>query len=75
MLFNFAPVNKQRRPDVSFVSYQRWPKTEPVPETKAWEVVPNLAVEVVSRTETMFEVLEFGDASCPGRHLCEDPLT
>ena len=58
MLFSFAPINKQRRPDIAFVSYQRWPKAEPVPETNAWDVVPNLAVEVVSRTETMFEVLE-----------------
>jgi Uma2 family endonuclease len=58
MLFNLAPLKKQRRPDVAFVSYQRWPKTDPVPSTNAWEVVPNLAVEVISPTETMVEVLE-----------------
>ena len=57
MLFNFAAVNKQRRPDVAFVSYQRWPKAEPVPDTNAWDVVPELAVEVISPTETMVEVL------------------
>jgi Uma2 family endonuclease len=58
MLFNFAAINKQRRPDVAFVSYQRWPKAEPVPVTNAWDVVPDLAVEVVSPTETMVQVLE-----------------
>jgi Uma2 family endonuclease len=58
MLFNFAAINKQRRPDVAFVSYQRWPKAQPVPETNAWDVVPNLAVAVVSPTEAMVEVLE-----------------
>src|SRR5439155_17439204 len=57
MLFNFAPINKQRRPDVAFVSYERWPKAEPVPHTNAWDVVPELAVEVISPTETMVEVL------------------
>lgn len=47
----------QRRPDVAFVSYKRWPKGRRVPRTNAWEVVPNLAVEVVSASNTADEIL------------------
>jgi Uma2 family endonuclease len=57
MLFNLAPVRTQRRPDVAFVSYARWQKTVPVPRTNAWSVVPELAVEVISSTDAMAEVL------------------
>src|SRR5262245_48484430 len=38
----------KRRPDVAFVSYQRWPKIRPIPEEGDWVVVPDLAIEVVS---------------------------
>jgi Uma2 family endonuclease len=50
--------NLQRRPEVSFVSFPRWPKGRPVPGTPAWEVVPELAVEVVSPINGAYEVLE-----------------
>lgn len=50
--------NLQRRPDVSFVSYGRWPKGKPVPEKPAWEVVPELAVEVVSESNGANEIVE-----------------
>jgi Uma2 family endonuclease len=47
--------NPQRRPDVTFVAYDRW--TGPtVPRTEAWDAVPNLAVEVISPTNTADEV-------------------
>ena len=48
----------QRRPDVSFVSYQRWPKNRPIPETNAWDVVPELAIEVNSPSNTANEILQ-----------------
>lgn len=38
----------KRRPDLAFVSYERWPKKRPVPRTTAWDVVPDLAIEVIS---------------------------
>ena len=64
MLFALEPDQKlQRRPDVAFVSYQNWARGRPVPRTNAWEVVPDLAVEVVSPTnfaeEVVTRVLEF----------------
>src|SRR5687768_2909739 len=37
----------KRRPDVAFVSYARWP-TAVVAREAAWDVVPDLAVEIVS---------------------------
>jgi Uma2 family endonuclease len=36
-----------RRPDVAFVSYARWP-TSVVAREAAWNVVPDLAIEIVS---------------------------
>lgn len=39
--------NLKRRPDVAFVSYPRWPD-KTVPNAEAWNVVPDLAVEVIS---------------------------
>lgn len=51
------PVNRDRRPDVAFVSYQRWSKNRSVPRTgNAWDVVPNLNVEVVSPTDAAEEL-------------------
>ena len=47
----------RRRPDVAFVSTARWPLDRLIPEAGDWEVVPDLAVEVVSPTDTMEEVL------------------
>jgi Uma2 family endonuclease len=51
-----APINRDRRPDVAFVSYKRWPKTKPVPSGDPWDVVPNLAIEVVSPTDKAGEL-------------------
>jgi Uma2 family endonuclease len=52
-----APFNRDRRPDVAFVSYQRWPKSRSVPRTdNAWDVVPNLATEVISPTDSADEL-------------------
>lgn len=47
----------RRRPDAAYVSYERWPEAE-VPHANAWNVVPDLAVEVVSPTNTDEEIDE-----------------
>jgi Uma2 family endonuclease len=36
------------RPDLAFVSYDRWPRTRRVPREESWTVVPDLAIEVIS---------------------------
>jgi Uma2 family endonuclease len=56
MLFALAAGGLfQRRPDLAYVSFERWPQRV-VPPGNAWEVVPNLAVEVVSPTNTALEI-------------------
>src|SRR5215470_11972344 len=50
-----ASRNLQRRPDVAFVSYARWPAAI-VARASAWDVVPDLAVEVVSPTNLAEEI-------------------
>ena len=58
MLFDLgATMRRKRRPDVAFVSYDRWPRQQRVPSTEAWEVVPNLAVEVVSPTDRVHDLM------------------
>jgi Uma2 family endonuclease len=57
-LFDFTKtIGAKRRPDLAFVAYDRWPRERRVPRTEAWDVVPNLAVEVVSPTNTADDVL------------------
>ena len=50
-----ATRNLNRRPDVAFVSYSRWP-TAVVAREPAWNVVPDLAVEIVSHTNLAEEI-------------------
>src|SRR6266571_562405 len=47
----------RRRPDVAFVSTARWPLDRALPETGDWEVVPDLAVEVISPNDIFKDVL------------------
>lgn len=59
MLFVVDPTRKlKRRPDVAFVSYERWPRRSPSPTGDALEVVPDLAVEVISPSNTADEVVD-----------------
>jgi Uma2 family endonuclease len=46
----------KRRPDLAFVSAKRWSLKRSVPETESWHVVPDLAVEVISKTNTAYAV-------------------
>lgn len=57
-LFELPTSENDRKPGVAFVSYQRWPADRPLPRANAWPVVPDLAVEVVSPTDKMFDVIE-----------------
>ena len=52
------PVDRNRRPDVAFVSYTRWPMGTPTDrKANAWEVVPELIVEIVSPTDQVEELM------------------
>ena len=48
--------NTQRRPDAAFISFERWPKGRRIPRGNAWDVVPDLDVEVVSPTNLAEEI-------------------
>src|SRR5258708_2279697 len=60
VLFKFPlPVDRNRRPDVAFVSYSRWPKGRVSKGGQnAWEVVPDLAIEVVSPNDLAESLIE-----------------
>lgn len=47
-----------RCPDLAFVSFDRWPQDRSVPRKRAWNVVPDLAVEVVSDSNTANEMVQ-----------------
>ena len=57
-LFALAGLGRNRRPDIAFVSFERWPKLRPHnKDDNAWDVVPNLAIEVVSPNDLAEELL------------------
>jgi Uma2 family endonuclease len=59
VLFDLGrPKGSHRRPDLAFVSFERWPRGRRVPETNAWGVVPDLAVEVISPTNLAEELVQ-----------------
>lgn len=59
MIFDLRPqLDRERRPDVAFVSSERWARDRRVPRARSWAVIPDLAIEVVSRTNTVDEVAE-----------------
>ena len=52
MIFDLRPtVDRERRPDVAFISFERWAQNRRVPQTRSWAVVPDLAIEIVSPTQ------------------------
>jgi Uma2 family endonuclease len=59
MIFDLRPhVDRERRPDVAFVSFERWARDRRVSRARSWAVIPDLAVEVISRTNTVDEVAD-----------------
>lgn len=58
MMFLIDPARKLRlRPDASFVSRERWPMGKRVPRTWAWDVIPDLVVEVISPTDAAVDLV------------------
>ena len=53
MLFRINFANDlQRRPDVAFVSHARWPFNRRPPRGPVWDMVPDLAIEVISESNS-----------------------
>jgi Uma2 family endonuclease len=58
---------RQRRPDIAFVSSERWPlERHQSLKDDAWNVVPDLVVEVISPTDRAADMLEKVYESFPG---------
>jgi Uma2 family endonuclease len=58
MLFKFNPPGTpQRRPDLAFLSYERWPRNKKLTSSHGFDGVPDLAVEVISPSNTADEVI------------------
>jgi Uma2 family endonuclease len=58
LIFRIDPAaDLQRRPDAAFISDARWPFRRRVPDVAVWDMVPDLAIEVVSPSNTAYEVL------------------
>jgi Uma2 family endonuclease len=56
-LFGLDPANRfRRRPDVAYVSAERWARGRPLPHTDPWPVVPDLGIEVVSPNDLAEEL-------------------
>jgi Uma2 family endonuclease len=59
VLFKLDPASRwKRRPDVALVLFERWPRDRPVPREESWEAVPDLAIEVISSTNSAIDVLK-----------------
>ncbi len=54
---NGVEPHLQRRPAVAYVSFHRWPRQQRVQRESDWAVVPKLAVEIVSKTNTAQEIV------------------
>jgi Uma2 family endonuclease len=53
------PADRNRRPDLAFVSYMRWAKDRKMDrDENAWSVAPNLGIEIVSPTDDASELLD-----------------
>jgi Uma2 family endonuclease len=56
-ILNHSP-GLRRKPDVAFVSRDRWPIDSPESREAAWDVVPDLAVEITSPTDLIDDLMD-----------------
>jgi Uma2 family endonuclease len=57
MLFRIDQAKDlQRRPDLAFISNERWPYNRRAPRGSVWDLVPDLAIEVISPSNQASEV-------------------
>lgn len=52
-----AENDLRRRPDVAFVLAEKWPLDRAIPKSGDWDLVPDLAVEVVSPNDLFQDVI------------------
>lgn len=54
--FQITP-EKLRRPDLAFLSFERWPKSRRAGSVRVWDICPDLAVEVISQSDEAWDVI------------------
>ena len=57
-LFAMPESGNDRRPDVVFISFDRWPAERGIPRVNAWPIAPDLTVEVISPSDKAFDVID-----------------
>jgi Uma2 family endonuclease len=56
-ILNHSP-RLRRKPDVAFVSRERWAVERPMESEAAWDVIPDLAVEIISPTDIIIDLMD-----------------
>ena len=56
-ILNNEPMLR-RRPDMAFVSQERWPADRSMDREAAWDVIPDLAVEITSPTDLIDDLMD-----------------
>lgn len=57
-LFAMPDSPQKRRPDLAFVSYAQWPEDKPFPDEDGWLLAPEIAVEVISPTNSAADLMD-----------------
>lgn len=66
---------RARKPDVAFITAERWPRDRPIPpRANAREAAPDLAVEVLSPTDPIEDMLAKVDESFRGGVWLVSPI-
>lgn len=47
----------RRRPDVAFVSAEKWPVDQPPPPTGDWDLIPDIAIEITNPNDGIAKVM------------------
>ena len=59
MIFDLRPhVDCERRPNVAFISLERWARDRRVPQARSWTVIPDLAIEIINVRTKANEVVQ-----------------
>jgi len=56
--FALPNAGNNRIPDLAYISYRTWPESEAIPDAPQWEIAPDLAVEVVSPSDSTRDVID-----------------
>ena len=50
--------DRKRRPDFIYVAYEKWPAENELVLDEAWDIIPDICVEVISPTDKFYDIEE-----------------